>query len=265
MTDRDAMDRYVRTSFTYNGVMRETYSTKRDDGPGVLLMHELPGLSPGTFDLADFLADEGFRVTMPLMFGRPGQGGRGCGIFPGMAQTLCIRAEFLAMQWQRSSPIAEWMRGLARRVAADTGGPIGVIGMCLTGGFAMSMVWDPAIAAGVAAQPALPFRLRKNRISVSEADLVASMQSETPVLAIRFKDDRKLSPEQRLAAVQRRWEGPSLEVRNYADKWATDPPDKIRRCERIPHATLTAGFDRAVDGEMTARRHVLDFLVEHLT
>ena len=59
----------------------------------------------------------------------------------------------------RTSPVARWLRSLARELHAQLGGPgMGAVGMCFTGGFALAMLADAPIAAPVLAQPAAPKR-----------------------------------------------------------------------------------------------------------
>lgn len=42
----------------------------RGTGPGVMLMHELPGMTPSCIELAKRLAEvEGFRIYLPLLYG----------------------------------------------------------------------------------------------------------------------------------------------------------------------------------------------------
>ncbi len=58
-------------SCTYAGATREVMATG-EEGPGVVLMHELTGMSPDCLDLAEYLATD-FRVFLPLFYGSPGQ------------------------------------------------------------------------------------------------------------------------------------------------------------------------------------------------
>ena len=78
----------------------------------------------------------------------------------------------------RTSPVATWLRALARDLHAELGGGgVGALGMCFTGGFALAMMVDPAVAAPVVAQPSLPFPIGKARsddLSLSEQDLAAA-------------------------------------------------------------------------------------------
>ena len=62
------------------------------------------------------------------------------------------------MTSDRSSPIADWVRLLCREVRDQRGVKgVGVIGMCLTGNFAIQLIGDDSVLAAVASQPAMPF------------------------------------------------------------------------------------------------------------
>jgi hypothetical protein len=57
--------------FSSNGISHRVYL--KGVGPDVLLMHELPGMTPQFINLARTVADAGFTVHLPLFFGEPGQ------------------------------------------------------------------------------------------------------------------------------------------------------------------------------------------------
>jgi len=46
---------------------------KGEEGPPLILLHELPGLSRKTFELGDEFVRQNFRVILPLLFGEVGQ------------------------------------------------------------------------------------------------------------------------------------------------------------------------------------------------
>jgi dienelactone hydrolase len=88
-----------------------------------------------------------------------------------IAKTLCLCGrEFTPWAADRSSPIVDWLRALAREVHAECGGKgVGAVGMCFTGGFALAMMTEPSVVAPVLSQPSLP--LGKKRAA---AGLLAS-------------------------------------------------------------------------------------------
>jgi hypothetical protein len=68
--------------------------------------------------------------------------------------------------------------------------------MCFTGGYALAMMVDDAVAAPVVAQPATPFPLGRQRaasLGLSPSDqeaVVARARAGCPVLGIRYVEDR---------------------------------------------------------------------------
>src|SRR5262249_39059452 len=109
---------------------------RKGAGPGVVLMHELPGLTQECIRLAEAISDDGFTVHLPLLFGDPGDHHP----VQFLAQ-LCVSHEFAIFAAGGGSPVVTWLRALCRRAKADCGGPgVGVIGLCLTGNFAISLM-----------------------------------------------------------------------------------------------------------------------------
>jgi dienelactone hydrolase len=126
----------------------------RGSGSPVVLIQELPGIGQETLRLADKLIDAGHEVVMPHLFGPLGK----ISIGGNLARVMCMRKEFRLMATDASSPVADWLRLLCRQVR-DTRGVdgVGVIGMCLTGNFAITLIGDDSVLAAVASQPAMPF------------------------------------------------------------------------------------------------------------
>ena len=142
---------------------------RRGDGPVVVIMHELPGLTPKCVGLCNEVAAAGFRVVVPLMFGPPER----FALVRNFAG-LCVNREFHLFAKRQSSPIVTWLRALCRaEMAGQDGKPVGLIGMCLTGNFALGMVADDAVCAPVAAQPSLPV-FAPRALALSDGDLAAA-------------------------------------------------------------------------------------------
>ncbi len=115
----------------------------RGEGPAVVLMHDLPGMTEACVQLAERIAERGFRVYMPLLFGKAGERAT-----VRNSLRVCIRREFRIFAARRSSPVVDWLRALSRRAFADCGGPgVGAIGMCLTGNFALGLMLDEHLLA----------------------------------------------------------------------------------------------------------------------
>jgi dienelactone hydrolase len=73
------------------------------EGRPVLVMHELPGLTPAALRFGRRLAKRGFRVYLPLLFGEPAQDD-----WRGSYRSLCISREFANLQAGVSAPIVNW-------------------------------------------------------------------------------------------------------------------------------------------------------------
>jgi len=184
------MEGYTRSSFQYQNDSFPIY--RRGQGPGVIILHEIPGITPQVRRFADRVADDGFTVVLPELFGtavRP----LSLGYALSTAAHACIRREFHVLARHHSSPIVEPLRALCRQLHAELGGPgIGALGMCFTGNFALGMMVDPAVAAPVMSQPSLPFGIsasHRRALHISDAELRViqdRMARGDKVLGLRF-------------------------------------------------------------------------------
>lgn len=187
------LDTWALSDFSADGRTFPVY--RKGDGPGVIVMHEIPGLTPKVLAFAQEVVDAGFTVLLPSLFGTPDRPMSG-GYVLSTVSRLCVRGEFNKLALRRTSPIADWLRALARSLHEELGGPgVGALGMCFTGGFALAMMADAPIAAPVLAQPSLPFPVGAARgadLNLSPKDLAAVKAKAAdgcPVLGLRFVDD----------------------------------------------------------------------------
>jgi dienelactone hydrolase len=65
------LDGFTVAPMTFEGTTRDVY--RRGAGPGVIVMHEIPGITPTVARFARIVADAGFSVLVPNMFGTPGR------------------------------------------------------------------------------------------------------------------------------------------------------------------------------------------------
>lgn len=195
-----ALAAFTESEFSYNAVTHAVYGA--GTGPGVVVMSEMPGITPNVAAFAQRLVDAGFTVAMPVLFGTPGREISAGYTMSSMRQG-CVSHEFTTWALNRTSPVIEWLRALARDLHEQCGGPgVGAIGMCFTGGFALAMSVDDTMLAPVLSQPSLPFgvgKARKRALGLSDADLARVVEREDLcVLAMRFTGD-SFVPEQRFA------------------------------------------------------------------
>jgi len=149
---------------------------RKGTGPGVIVIHEIPGMTPGVIGFGEEVVAAGFTVAMPSLFGRPEAPMNGVTIARALRQ-VCVSREFTKLALRETTPVAEWLRSLARELHGELGGPgVGALGMCFTGGFALAMMVDESVAAPVVCQPSVPFVVGKARardLNLSPADLDA--------------------------------------------------------------------------------------------
>lgn len=147
------IDKSHKFTLTDHGITHPVYRDGR--GPGVLILHELPGLSPKCIELARLVMQEGYTVYLPLLLGSPGQNSLRKGLFP--LVKFCITREFNALSTHAPSRISTWLRALCRRMKEECGGPgVGAIGMCMTGNVILSLMLDDSVLAPVMTQPSFP-------------------------------------------------------------------------------------------------------------
>jgi dienelactone hydrolase len=198
-----ALEGFDETTFTHDGKTRSVY--RRGKGPGVVVMHEIPGIYPAVVSFATRVADAGFTVAMPHLFGVVGRP-FSTGYTASSVLGACISREFRVLAARESSPITDWLRALCRDLHASTGGKgVGAIGMCLTGNFALALMVDEVVMAPVLSQPSLPFAVgatRRAGLHVSDEDLAAIKRREVPVLGLRFTRDRAC-PAERFARLRK--------------------------------------------------------------
>lgn len=210
---------------------------RRGVGPGIVVIHESPGLTPEVIAFGDDLVEAGFTVALPHLFGSAGVKPR-----PGEAAAvvarLCVSREFALLATARTTPLAGWLRSLARSLHDSAGGPgVGAIGMCVTGGFALAMMLDPVVVAPVLAQPATPLPIGQARavdVGLSEADLarvVSRVAEGCPVLGVRYRQD--WSTGTRFETLRRLlgdgFVAVELEGRGHATLTADRHPEAVRR------------------------------------
>jgi dienelactone hydrolase len=191
----DILAGWTRGSFSAAGFTRDTY--RRGSGPGVVVIHEVPGITPRVTQFANELVAAGFTVIMPSLLGEPGKPVSPGYIAAGLAK-VCIAREFTSWALDRTSPIVAFLRALARALHDELGGPgVGAIGMCFSGGFALAMMVDDIVIAPVLSQPSLPIPFGKRarganlNLSPEDAQIVARRAAAgCQVLGLRFTGDR---------------------------------------------------------------------------
>ena len=261
----DPLDDFERRDITLNGIAKRVYVTGK--GPAVIVMSEMPGISPHVARFSRWVREAGFTVYMPSLFGRDGAvptAEEGLSVM----QRACVSAEFRAMAAHQTSPVTSWLRALARLAHEECGGPgVGAIGMCFTGNFALTMMLEPSMLAPVLCQPSLPLNDRA-ALEISPEDLVAVRErldrDDLTVLACRFAGDRFCTAE-RFAAYAAAL-GDRFIARVLPDSAAN--PITTPFFEKVvasPHSVVTAHLiDEAGQPTVAARDEILAFFAQRL-
>ncbi|MFN3512387.1 MAG: dienelactone hydrolase family protein [Phenylobacterium sp.] len=232
-----ALAGYERFEFEHGGRRRPVF--RKGAGPAVIVMHEMPGLHPLVIRFADRVSEAGMTVFCPNLFGEPGRP-----VSPGYMMrealaAICIRREFHVWAADRSSPIVDWLKALARKAHEDCGGAgVGAVGMCFTGGFALAMMTEPAVVAPVLSQPSLPLAGKSPRraagVGASPAEIACVRRrledEDLSMIGLRFRSD-KLVPDARFQTYRRAF-GDRFEAIELADEDAAPAP-------MAPHSVLT--------------------------
>jgi dienelactone hydrolase len=240
-----AIDGFEQFAFASGRLAHAVYYAGDFRAPPLLLLPEIAGFSPGLRLFAKRLVEARFRVFVPWLFGPFGRRAP-----VRNAIRLCVSREFANLRAGVSSPISTWIRELTAHISRHTGGaPIGAIGMCLTGAFAIPLIIDPRVTAAVAAQPSVPLSplfaalgigggRRLEQLNVSDDEIAQARarlsSGSAHMLAIRCRPDR-ICPRAKIDRLQIEFPV-GLQVLEYADAGT-------RNClgER-PHATLTKEY-----------------------
>ncbi|HVY44253.1 MAG TPA: dienelactone hydrolase family protein [Minicystis sp.] len=194
MIETTEVEGFTRSTFAHDGIERTVY--RRGAGPAVVVIHEIPGITPPVAAFARRVADAGFTAFVPHLFGAPNRPMTPAYALGQMAKA-CVSREFKVLAAREASPATEWTRALARKAFEEIGGKgVGAIGMCLTGNFALAMAVDPFLMAPVLSQPSLPFPIgaaRRAGLHVSDEQLVTLKrrvkEDGLTVLGLRFTGD----------------------------------------------------------------------------
>ncbi len=188
---------YAKSEFTANSskgksIVHDVY--ERGEGKVCVIIQELPGIGQETLGLADAFVDRGYKAVLPHLFGPIGKTSVAGNLF----RVFCMRREFSVFAKNQSSPIVNWLKALCVQLKEDNGVKgVAVIGMCLTGNFAISLMAEDAVLAGFASQPAMPFVIQ-NALHMSEKDIrkiKARLDHIGPMHCGRFEKDKLCTSE----------------------------------------------------------------------
>lgn len=265
MHEDDSLEDFAAREITLDGVTKRVYVAGA--GPAVIVMTEMPGISPQVARFSRWVREAGFTVYMPSLFGHDGavpDAEEGLAIF----RRACVSAEFRAFAGKGSSPVTLWLRALARLAHAECGGAgVGAIGMCFTGNFALTMMLEPAMLAPVLCQPTLPLDDPAGiEMAPEELNAVGRRleRDDLTVMAYRFAGDRFCTA-QRFAAYAEAL-GDRFIPRVLPDSAANgEVTPFFEKVVASPHSVVTAHLiDEAGQPTIAARDEILSFFAQRL-
>ena len=250
------IENYRKEVFSHK--MRNNKIAKHDiytNGNGqkiVVIIQELPGIGPKTLELADRFVQQEYTVVLPHLFGPIGKKATA----RNSIQVLCMQKEFKIFAKNESSPIVDFLSGLCSSLKTkhQVKG-VAVIGMCLTGNFAISLMANEDVLAGFASQPSLPILSQKSlHMSADDIDKIKQRLDKIgPMHCGHFKKD-KLCTRKKIDMIDK--------------KFNTDNKQRIifhKICGK-GHAILTEDFVNEVgEPTHTALNEVFDYFNEQLS
>ena len=262
----DSLEDFAKREITLNEVSKRVYVA--GTGPAVIVMTEMPGISPHVARFSRWVRDAGFTVYMPSLFGRDGAvpgAEEGVAVF----KRACVSAEFRALAGNQSSPVTRWLRALARLAHQQCGGPgVGAIGMCFTGNFALTMMLEPSVLAPVLSQPTLPLD-NPAGLEIAPDELVAVRQrldrDDLTVMAYRFEGDRYCKAERFAAYSAALGERFIARVLPESAARRDSLAPFFEQVVASPHSVVTAHLiDEAGQPTLAARDEILAFFARRL-
>lgn len=260
---RDLLADFDRIVHTHDGQTKSVY--RQGTGPAIVVMAEIPGITPDVADFARILVETGYSVWMPSLFGTDGAAPT-AGALASVVAKACVSKEFGAWATNRTAPVTTWLRSLAARAHDECGGPgVGAIGMCFTGGFALGMMVDDVVVAPALSQPSLPLGLstrRKASLHLSpddQARVIERAEAGVCVLGMRFSHD-PLSPPERFETLRR------LLGDSFIGIEIDSSPGNALGFGRMAHSVVTEELVRDDPSHPTAMAlaRLMDFFAERL-
>src|SRR3954451_14552879 len=120
----DDLTDFTREPFTADGKTKDIY--RLGSGPAVIVISEIPGITPKDAGFARKVAAGGCTAVMPHLFGEPGRE-ISTGYTLQTLTRLCTSSEFVKLATKRSGKVTTWLGGPPRPEHERCGGPCVVV------------------------------------------------------------------------------------------------------------------------------------------
>jgi dienelactone hydrolase len=162
---------YIKEEYSFkmrnNKIATHDVYTQGTGKKVVVIIQELPGIGQETLSLADKFFERGYTVVLPHLFGPLGK----IAIAGNLMRVVCMRREFKIFAKNESSPVVDFLSQLCSALKAKYKVKgVAVIGMCLTGNFAISLMANEDVLAGFASQPSLAI-LKEKSLHMSSGEI----------------------------------------------------------------------------------------------
>ena len=115
------LEGFEMTPFTSSsGRTRDVYRT--GTGPAVIIIHEVPGITPLVAAFGRKVAERGMTAVIPDLFGTPGRE-VSIGYVLGTLAKISVNKEFTLLATNKTSPVVNYLRELAVHEREAHGGP----------------------------------------------------------------------------------------------------------------------------------------------
>jgi dienelactone hydrolase len=126
-TSGNTLDGYQKSQFrSAKGVSHDVH--RIGTGPAVIVIHEIPGITPPVAEFGRKIADRGMTAVLPDLFGTPSRPVSFSYVLSSFART-CVSKEFTLLALNKTSPVVDFLRELAKHEHKAHGGPgVGALG-----------------------------------------------------------------------------------------------------------------------------------------
>lgn len=212
--------------------------------PGVVVVHDLFGMSDDIREQADWLAAAGHVAVVPDLFARDGR-------TQGIGRVRCVSGAFRQLR-AGTGPLFDALEATRTRLAAreECTGDVGVIGYCMGGGFALLLAPRPGWSAASVNYGLLPQDL-------------AVLEGACPVVASYGGADKPFAG----SAAKLQGALASAGVPHDVKEYPGAQHGFINRATAVSPLTpalKVMGFSYDHDAAADAKRRVLAFFDEHL-